>query len=90
MNIRHILSLSAVASTAIAMQAKTYELTAPSSWEPIRSKHLKMGGTSPDGGSIEVNNFYVIRDGKPVVPVCGEFHYSRYPADQWEQGYPSA
>lgn len=70
---------------ALAATAKTYELTPPQNWEPIRGEHLQMGAVSPDGGSINVNNFYIIRDGKPVIPVMGEFHYSRYPAEQWEQ-----
>ena len=26
-----------------------------------------------------------MRDGKPWFPIVGEFHYSRYPADKWEQ-----
>ncbi len=24
-------------------------------------------------------------DGKPVIPVMGEFHFTRYPRAQWEQ-----
>lgn len=76
---------SLLGAAALVASAKTYELTAPTSWEPIRSEHLQMGGTAPDGGTIDVNNYYIIRDGKPVVPVMGEFHYSRYPAEQWEQ-----
>lgn len=27
----------------------------------------------------------MLRNGKPMLPVTGEFHYSRYPAEQWEQ-----
>ena len=44
-----------------------------------------MGGTSPSGGRIDVNNFYMSIDGRPAIPVMGEFHFSRYPADQWEE-----
>lgn len=44
-----------------------------------------MGGTSPQGGSIAVNSYYMCRDGKPVIPVMGEFHYARYPESQWEE-----
>ena len=62
-----------------------YELTAPKVEKIIYTKHLKLGGTAPDGGSIEVNSFYMLRNGKPMLPVTGEFHYSRYPAEQWEQ-----
>lgn len=75
----------AVLFVANANAQHVYELTAPTKWESIRSEHLQMGGTALDGGSIEVNNYYIIRDGKPVIPVMGEFHYSRYPAEQWEQ-----
>jgi len=52
---------------------------------PVRSDHLKLGGTNSQGRSVEVNNFYVSLDGKPVIPVTGEFHYSRYPAAYWEE-----
>lgn len=82
---RNIILTTIFGVAAVAATAKTYELTPPQSWEPIRSEHLQMGGTAPDGGTIDVNNFYIIRDGKPTVAVCGEFHYTRYPADQWEQ-----
>lgn len=44
-----------------------------------------MGGSSPTGGSISVNNFYMSIDGRPVIPVMGEFHYARYPREQWEE-----
>mgnify|MGYP002070758978 CR=1 FL=1 len=81
---RIIMSTFGLASL-LTVAAKTYELTAPAVWQPIHSEHLQMGGTSPDGGVIDVNNFYITRDGKPVIPVMGEFHYSRYPAEQWEQ-----
>jgi len=45
------------------------------------------GGTaiSPSGRTIGVNNRYLTRDGQPWLPVMGEFHYSRYPADRWEE-----
>ena len=74
-----------VAATLSATAQSVYELTEPSVPKTIRTGHLDMGGTSPDGGSIEVNSYYMIIDGKPVVPVLGEFHYSRYPAEQWEE-----
>lgn len=54
-------------------------LTAP------RSEHLDMGGKNLKGRSIGVNSYYVSMDSKPVIPVMGEFHYSRYPEDYWEE-----
>lgn len=38
---------------------------------------------SPTGSTIEVNSTGLVIDGKPVLPVMGEFHFSRYPADEW-------
>lgn len=51
---------------------------------PLRSGHLKMGDTSADGIRFEVNNLYAVWDSMPVIPIMGEFHYSRYDARQWE------
>ncbi|MFZ3341042.1 MAG: beta-galactosidase [Terriglobales bacterium] len=47
---------------------------------------LPMGApTNPDGHSITVNSRYLMRDGKPWLPVMGEFHFSRYPHQYWEE-----
>lgn len=40
---------------------------------------------APDGQTIGANSQYLTLDGKPWIPVMGEFHFSRYPADEWEQ-----
>lgn len=66
------------------MGQNVYTLSAPAKEKSIYTGHLKMGGTNPVGGCIEVNSFYMSIDGKPVIPVMGEFHYSRYPHEQWE------
>ncbi len=64
---------------------KLYELKVPAEGRPIRTGHLALGGTNPSGGSIEVNSFYLSVDGRPTIPVMGEFHYCRYPLAEWEQ-----
>ena len=76
--------LSANAQQNIKAQ-KIYELSAPAQPKVIKSGHLRMGGVNPKGERIDVNNFYMSIGGKPVIPVMGEFHYSRYPAEQWEE-----
>ncbi len=49
------------------------------------SAHLHLGTpTGPGGHSIGANNRYLTRDGRPWLPVMGEFHYTRVPPDQWE------
>ncbi len=51
----------------------------------VRRGELDLGGTGPKGGSIAVNDRYIERDGRPIVPILGEFHYCRYPAAEWEE-----
>ena len=62
----------------------SYNLPAPKQPMEIREGGLKMGGTAPNGGSIAVNNFFVSRNGRPVIPIMGEFHYVRTPETEWE------
>jgi hypothetical protein len=57
--------------------------TAPAA--PIEG-YLKTGTlVSPAGHTIGVNERYLTMDGKPWMPVMGEFHYTRYPAEAWEE-----
>jgi hypothetical protein len=45
---------------------------------------MKMGtARSPDGHEITVTPDCLMRDGKPWLPVMGEFHFSRYPQAEW-------
>jgi len=47
--------------------------------------HIQLGtSVSPSGSRLAVNSRFLSRDGKPWMPVMGEFHYSRTPAAQWE------
>jgi hypothetical protein len=40
---------------------------------------------SPSGSVLALNRRYLTRDGKPWLPVVGEFHYTRYPESRWEE-----
>ncbi len=40
---------------------------------------------APNGQVIGANSQYLTLDGRPWIPVMGEFHFSRYPAGEWEQ-----
>ena len=79
-----IFSAALVALTG-CRASKVYEISAPSEPMVVKTGHLDVGGTSVTGGSVEVNSYYLLIDDKPVVPVLGEFHYSRYPREQWEE-----
>ena len=59
----------------------TLDVSAPS--PPVRADHLKMGGTNGKGQTVAVNNRYISLNGKPSIPITGEFHFSRYPRAYW-------
>ncbi len=45
---------------------------------------LVEGGQHPNGDRIGFTNYYMQLNGQPFFGVCGEFHYSRYPYQEWE------
>lgn len=47
--------------------------------------YLKLGtAVSPQGQTLAANSQYLLKDGKPWLPVMGEYHFSRAPASQWD------
>jgi beta-galactosidase len=46
---------------------------------------LHLGGVSPAGQKLEVNSRYLSLDGKPWLPVSGEFHFARFPEKYWQE-----
>jgi beta-galactosidase len=52
---------------------------------PPQALPFAAGGRSPNGNVLAVNSRYLSLDGKPWFPVMGEFQYSRYPAEHWEE-----
>ncbi len=55
----------------------------PHSPSPILSGHMRMGGANPAGETIEVSSRYIARGGRPVIPVMGEYHFSRDSRENW-------
>jgi hypothetical protein len=48
------------------------------------AEQFHMGGDLAPGGSLlTIDNESLILDGRPLTPVMGEFHYTRYPATEW-------
>lgn len=56
----------------------------PPAIPPAERGFFDMGSSSGRGGSLVVTSRYLELDGHPWLPVMGEFHYSRYPDDEWE------
>ena len=80
-------AVPAVAAAAGAVTALTTDLTVDGSATPSAPETgwLEMGTShAPDGQTLTVNNQYLVKDGKPWLPVMGEIHYSRVPPDQWD------
>jgi beta-galactosidase len=86
MNAHAVLRLIAgiVASLPIAHSA-TLVVDASKAPSPPRSLSFATGGSSPGGHTLALNNRYMMLDGKPWFPVMGEFQYSRFPAEHWEE-----
>src|SRR3974390_410653 len=53
--------------------------------EPVPAQYDGGSAKSPSGSVLGLNSRYLMRDGKPWLPVVGEFHYTRYPESRWEE-----
>jgi beta-galactosidase len=74
-----VVGIQARAQNLISIDA-TAPMVAP---QPVAAK---LGASrNPRGQVIGVNSQYLTLDGKPWLPVMGEFQYSRYPEEEWEQ-----
>jgi beta-galactosidase len=74
--------------TAVAQEGRTnvmrIDATAPvMAPQPVAA--MMGNARDPHGHVIGVNSQYLTMDGKPWIPVMGEFHFSRYPEAEWEQ-----
>jgi beta-galactosidase len=76
--------LAGSAYAAGAGRLLTVDATAPV--PPPRSGYLRLGTTvSKSGGTLTVNSQYLLLDGRPWLPVMGEFHYWRVPRADWDE-----
>lgn len=46
---------------------------------------LKLGSQDISRNQIGFTNYYMMINGKPYFVISGEFHFSRYPHQEWEQ-----
>jgi len=82
-----ILALLAVAgSSALAQSTTVVQIDASAPWQPPAPALYDEGtARAPSGRTLGLNSRYLTLDGKPWLPVMGEFHFSRYPESQWEE-----
>ncbi len=72
-----LLLLPLAASAAVAIDASVVP-------PPPASLPFAVGGRSPDGSVLYADSRCLTLDGRPWFPVMGEFHFARYPADEWQ------
>ena len=73
----------AVSSKIFAQNSYSIDITKVKT--DVKRGHLDLGGSNANGDKIDVNSFYLERNGKPFIPVIGEFHFSRYPHQYWDE-----
>ena len=83
LHIRLIILL--ISSFSVVQAQQIYSIDASAVPAKPRTTHLKLGGSGTGGRSISVNNEYLEFNGKPWIPVTGEFHYCRYPRKYWDE-----
>lgn len=83
---RHLLLLLAALAPAQATQAQTvYSVDVRGARQEIVRGHLDLGGRNAQGDSIGFTSYFMEVNGTPTIPVVGEFHYSRYPNQYWDE-----
>ncbi|WP_327727350.1 beta-galactosidase [Streptomyces sp. NBC_00487] len=65
--------------------ASAHHLRLPVGQEPPLRGHLPFVDAPEAADPIEVTSRWLTRGGRPWFPVSGEFHYTRYPAGEWEE-----
>ncbi len=50
----------------------------------ITPGNMQLGGSVPQGDTIAFTNYYIMRNGRPWLPIMGEFHFSRFPHQHWK------
>lgn len=63
---------------------KRYEIDLQNTNKNIFKSKLKLGGLNPKGDKISFTNYYMEKNGEPFFAICGEFHFSRYDEQYWE------
>ncbi|SDW14721.1 beta-galactosidase [Paenibacillus sp. CF384] len=63
---------------------RNYRISVQDDRKKIYAGHINLGGSNPDGEHIGFTNYYMEKNGEPIIGICGEFHYARYDERYWE------
>ena len=78
-------SLGLLIPSRLLAQQPALRLDASQPGPSPRSGHLHMGNGVGPHGRIGINSLHLTRDGRPWLPVMGEFHFTRFTARYWEE-----
>lgn len=77
--------LSALSPSLTVLSAHPLVVTVePAKPAPAEQFHLGTAA-NPSGSTLTVDRNSLRLDGQPWTPVMGEFHYTRYPANEWRE-----
>ena len=83
---RQLLLLLAVMMLLLGdLYATDYKIDLRKISYPVLKHDFRMGNPGPANQEIKVNSLYMTIGGEPVLPVMGEFHYSRYDHRYWKE-----
>jgi hypothetical protein len=79
-----VLMASAASEFAHAAEA-SYEIDMIGALPDYRETHLRIGGANSKNEKYGANEYFLTFDGRPIVPVTGEFHFWRVPRSEWKE-----
>lgn len=77
--------LSALFLNFASAQQKNYNIDISNAAKEIVNGQLNLGGVDPQGNKIEVNNYFISYNNQAIIPITGEFHFSRYAENYWDE-----
>jgi beta-galactosidase len=82
---KYALTACLAALASMVASANTNSIIIASPKVPV-TEGYKMGeARNPDGTTLTLDNNSLLLDGKPWTPVMGEFHFARYPENEWRE-----
>lgn len=84
-NIKFFIFISAIFLVALVSAQNTYDINIKGVKYEVKQGQLDLGGKNLKGETIGANSFYLERNNTPFIPVIGEFHFSRYPHQYWDE-----